>query len=111
MRITITAILLFILKSASAQTDTLSITYENVPYAYPVQYLSLTAEGQDIRMAYMDIKPVNPNGKSVMLFHGKNFAGYYWTNVIRELSDKGYRVIVPDQIGFGKSSKAFIHYS
>ncbi|XHR94207.1 alpha/beta fold hydrolase [Mucilaginibacter sp. UC70_90] len=27
------------------------------------------------------------------------------------LSNKGYRVIVPDQIGFGKSSKAFIHYS
>jgi pimeloyl-ACP methyl ester carboxylesterase len=45
------------------------------------------------------------------LFHGKNFGGYYWTNVIQALTAKGYRVIVPDQIGFGKSSKAFIHYS
>jgi pimeloyl-ACP methyl ester carboxylesterase len=62
-------------------------------------------------MAYMDIKPDNPNGKALMLFHGKNFGGYYWTNVIKALSAKGYRVLVPDQIGFGKSSKPFINYS
>ncbi|WP_407429969.1 alpha/beta fold hydrolase [Arcticibacter sp.] len=96
---------------ASGQQDTLSITLENVKYAYPIQHLALKVEGQDLRMAYMDIKPTNPNGKTVMLFHGKNFAGYYWTNVIQALSTQGYRVVVPDQIGFGKSSKPFIHYS
>jgi pimeloyl-ACP methyl ester carboxylesterase len=47
----------------------------------------------------------------VLLLHGKNFAGYYWTNLIKALRDRGYRVIVPDQIGFGKSSKPIIHYS
>ncbi|WP_207421861.1 alpha/beta fold hydrolase [Desertivirga brevis] len=94
-----------------AQEDTLSITLENVKYPYPVRFMNINTEGQDLRMAYMDIKPGNPNGKSVMLFHGKNFAGYYWTDVIKALTSKGYRVIVPDQIGFGKSSKAFIHYS
>lgn len=94
-----------------AQTDTLSITLENVKYPYPVKFISLSAEGQDLRMAYMDITPANANGKSVILFHGKNFAGYYWTEVISGLSAKGYRVIVPDQIGFGKSSKPYIHYS
>lgn len=62
-------------------------------------------------MAYMDIKPANPNGKTFILFHGKNFGGYYWSNVIKALSQKGYRVVVPDQVGFGKSSKPFIHYS
>jgi pimeloyl-ACP methyl ester carboxylesterase len=94
-----------------AQTDTLSITLENVKYPYPVNFMPIKAEGQDIRMAYMDVKPANANGKAVILFHGKNFGGYYWTNVIQTLSAKGYRVIVPDQIGFGKSSKPFIHYS
>jgi pimeloyl-ACP methyl ester carboxylesterase len=94
-----------------AQPDTLSITLENVKYPYPVNFLPLTVEGQDIRMAYMDVKPANANGKTVMLFHGKNFGGYYWTNVIKALTAQGYRVIVPDQIGFGKSSKPFIHYS
>ena len=94
-----------------AQSDTLSITLENVTYPYPVKFINLKAEGQDIRMAYMDVKPARANGKAVMLFHGKNFAGYYWTDVIRALSDQGFRVVVPDQIGFGKSSKPFIHYS
>jgi pimeloyl-ACP methyl ester carboxylesterase len=106
----LTLLLTVSLLNASAQ-DTLSITLENVKYPYPVKFLSLKADGQDIRMAYMDVNPANANGKTVMLFHGKNFGGYYWTNVIRALSAKGYRVIVPDQIGFGKSSKAFIHYS
>lgn len=94
-----------------AQPDTLSITLENVKYPYPVSFLPLTTEGQDVRMAYMDVKPARANGKTVMLFHGKNFGGYYWGNVIKTLTGKGYRVIVPDQIGFGKSSKPFIHYS
>ena len=103
-------VLSIIIKTASAQ-DSLSITLENVKYPYPVQYLPLRIEGQDIRMAYMDVKPQNPNGKAVILFHGKNFGGYYWTDVIKALTIKGYRVIVPDQIGFGRSSKPFIHYS
>jgi len=105
--------LFFITLSAAAQkTDTLSITLENVRYPYPVKYFPIHTEGQDIRMAYMDILPVqNANGRTVVLFHGKNFGGYYWTNVIKSLTGRGFRVVVPDQIGFGKSSKAFIHYS
>lgn len=107
----------FILCSAftaalAQKNDTLSITLENVKYAYPVKYFALHTEGQDIKMAYMDVLPLQrSNGRTVVLFHGKNFGGYYWTNVIKALTDRGFRVIVPDQIGFGKSSKAFIHYS
>lgn len=101
-----------IITAKAQQQDTLSITLENVKYAYPVKYLNITTEGQDIRMAYMDVAPTaKNNGKNVTLFHGKNFGGYYWTNVIKSLAAEGYRVIVPDQIGFGKSSKPFIHYS
>jgi pimeloyl-ACP methyl ester carboxylesterase len=96
---------------AYAQDDTLSITLENVKYPYPVSLLPLKIESQDVRMAYMDVKPANPNGRTVILFHGKNFGGYYWTNVINALTAKGFRVVVPDQIGFGKSSKPLIHYS
>ena len=56
-------------------------------------------------MAYMDIPPEKPNGRSVLLLHGKNFNGYYWESTIRVLAAAGYRVIVPDQIGFGKATK------
>lgn len=94
------------------KVDSISINLENVKYAYPVKFFPINAEGQQLKMAYMDVKPgKNANGKTVVLFHGKNFAGYYWTNVIKALTAKGYRVVVPDQIGFGKSSKAYIHYS
>jgi pimeloyl-ACP methyl ester carboxylesterase len=104
-------ILLFSLNTHAQQEHALSITLENVNYPHPISFLKLNFEGQDLRMAYMDIKPIKPNDRTIMLLHGKNFGGYYWTNVIQSLVNEGYHVIVPDQIGFGKSSKPFINYS
>ncbi|MCK3840593.1 alpha/beta hydrolase, partial [Pseudomonas sp. NCIMB 10586] len=46
-----------------------------------------------------------PNGRSVVLMHGKNFCGATWEGSIKALSSAGYRVIAPDQIGFCTSSK------
>lgn len=89
-----------------------SITCEECPYPYPSSYLPLTLYGQDVRMAYMDVAPQGtPNGHTVMLFHGNNFAGFYFGNVIDALRKEGFRVIVPDQIGYGRSSKPIIPYS
>ena len=103
---------LIINQSKAQKTDTLSITLESVKYPYGVKFFPIHTEGQDIKMAYMDVAPTSAaNGKTAILFHGKNFGGYYWGNVIKALTAIGYRVIVPDQIGFGKSSKPFIHYS
>jgi pimeloyl-ACP methyl ester carboxylesterase len=75
------------------------------PYPFPVHYLELTSQQQKIRMAYMDVAPAQPNGHAVVLLHGKNFSASYWEPTIRLLTEHGYRVIAPDQIGFGKSSK------
>jgi pimeloyl-ACP methyl ester carboxylesterase len=89
-----------------------SITYEDIPYPYPVMYLSLTLYGQDVRMAYMDVAPSGqPNGRTVVLFHGMNFGGFYFGGPIDALRKEGFRVIVPDQIGFGRSSKPVIPYN
>ena len=89
-----------------------SITYEDVAYPYPVSYLPLTVYGQDVRMAYMDVPPSGPaNGRTVVLFHGMNFGGFYFKGPIDVLSKEGFRVIVPDQIGFGRSSKPVIPYN
>ena len=90
----------------------LGIGLEGYDYPYKVEFLPLTIEGQDVRMAYMDVpSDEEPNGKTVLLLHGKNFFGSYWKDTIRFLTGKGFRVIVPDQLGFGKSSKPNIHYS
>jgi len=57
-------------------------------------------------MAYMDVAPRNEaNGKTIVLFHGKNFCAATWRDSIAALSEAGYRVIAVDQIGFCKSSK------
>ena len=89
-----------------------SITCEDVPYPFPVSYLPLTLYGQDVRIAFMDVAPSGPaNGHAVVLFHGNNFAGFYFGNVIEALRQAGYRVIVPDQIGYGRSSKPIIPYN
>lgn len=76
-------------------------------YAYPfeVHILPIQAQGQSLEMAYMDVKPEGPPRGTVLLLHGKNFSGAYWERTMRGLVDLGFRVIAPDQIGFGKSSK------
>jgi pimeloyl-ACP methyl ester carboxylesterase len=76
-------------------------------YAYPfdVHFAELRVQQQTIKMAYMDVRPDKPNGHAVVLLHGKNFTASYWEPTIRLLAARGYRVIAPDQVGFGKSSK------
>ncbi len=99
---------LFILLNAYSQQTALKnldVNLENYQYPYPVKFLSLFIQQQELKMAYMDVKPDRYNGKNVLLLHGKNFNGAYWRTTIAALSKDGFRVIVPDQIGFGKSTK------
>jgi pimeloyl-ACP methyl ester carboxylesterase len=103
-------------QTPSASREPLGIALEDYDYPYPVKFFPLKIEGQDLRMAYMDVSPsstaeAGASPLSVVLFHGKNFFGAYWKETIAVLSKAGFRVIVPDQIGFGKSSKPDIHYS
>ena len=99
-------------QEAPVYTEPLGIALESYPYPHPVHYLPLTIEGQFVRMAYMDVAVTGAgNGQTVVLLHGKNFYGRYWDNTIRVLTGAGYRVIVPDQVGFGKSAKPDVHYS
>ncbi|MES3009020.1 MAG: alpha/beta hydrolase [Pseudomonadota bacterium] len=89
-----------------------SSTQEEIPYPHPVQYLDVSHFGQDGRMAYMDVAPVgNANGQTAMLFHGMNFAGKGFEVTITALSEAGFRVLVPDRIGYGRSSKLDIPYN
>lgn len=114
-RLILLLLLLFTAAAATAQTAPparLNATLDGYEYPYPVRYLPLTIEGQRLRMAYMDVAATGQaNGRTVVLLHGKNFFGAYWRETIRALSGAGFRVVVPDQIGFGKSDKPDIHYS
>jgi pimeloyl-ACP methyl ester carboxylesterase len=102
------AILCFVLLAGTnthAQLRSLGLELENFPYPFPVHQIQLNIQKQKLKMAYMDVQPVQPNGHTVLLFHGKNFSGAYWDSTAKVLRENGYRVIMPDQIGFGKSSK------
>ena len=75
-------------------------------YPFPVSSFTFKTQNQSLTMKYMDVSRRVPESQKVfVLLHGKNFAGFYWERIVQDLVDKGYRVIIPDQIGFGKSSK------
>ncbi|MDX3775600.1 alpha/beta hydrolase [Chromatiaceae bacterium AAb-1] len=78
---------------------------EGFEYPFPVRYFSFTSQQQSLEMAYLDVQPVKANGKTLVLFHGKNFCAATWDLTIQVLTAEGYRVIAPDQVGFCKSSK------
>lgn len=78
---------------------------EGFKYPYPLQYFNFSSQQQNLKMGYMDVQPKKPNGQTVVVLHGKNFCGATWEETISFLTQNGYRVIAPDQIGFCTSSK------
>jgi pimeloyl-ACP methyl ester carboxylesterase len=97
---------------ALSYDEPLGIALETFAYPYPVKYFELILENRPVQMAYMDVPPSGrPRDETVVLLHGKNFFGAYFENVVSWLSKSGFRVVAPDQVGFGKSSHPDIHYS
>jgi pimeloyl-ACP methyl ester carboxylesterase len=91
---------------ATAQTLPLGANLEHFDYPYPVKWFDSRSPGVPVRMAYLDVSPTTaPNGRVVVLLHGKNFCAATWGDTAKALAARGYRVIVPDQIGFCKASK------
>ncbi|MBJ9974340.1 alpha/beta hydrolase [Pseudomonas sp. S75] len=79
---------------------------EGFAYPHPLQHFEFQSQRQSLQMGYMDVPAQGTaNGRSVVLMHGKNFCGATWETTIGALSKAGYRVIVPDQVGFCTSSK------
>src|SRR5437588_2219664 len=76
---------------------------EGFDYPFPVERFAFTSQRQPLQMAYLDVKPDRPNGRTAVLLHGKNFCAATWEPTIKDLVAAGYRVIAPDQIGFCKS--------
>ncbi len=92
--------------AAAGGAEPYGIALEGLAYPHPVHLLPLDWDGLALRMAYMDVPPAGAsNGETVLLMHGRNFPSSYWEGTIAALSGAGFRVVVPDQIHFGKSSK------
>lgn len=76
-----------------------------VASAYPYRSRFVTVNGR--RMHYVDEGP--PDAPPMLLLHGNPAWGYLWRDTVPPLLAAGYRVVVPDQIGFGLSEKPHDH--
>ena len=77
------------------------ICLEEYEYPYPVQLFPLSNDLQLLTMAYMDVPPsTEPNGKTVVLIHGKAFGCYYFGTVIEALTGANTRnrMTPPDSV-------------
>ncbi|MCJ1472220.1 hypothetical protein MMC13_000867 [Lambiella insularis] len=76
-------------------------------YDWPIHYQQLETQHQSLCQAYMDISinKTNCDQKVMMMLHGKNFCSQTWNATANVMLGQGYRVILPDQIGFCKSDK------
>ena len=96
-------------KPTDASYDALLSEYN---YPFEVKTKAFEVQKQLVHMSFMDLNALNATAPVIVLLHGKNFGGYAFERLAKDLHDKGYRVIIPDQVGFGKSSKpALFQYS
>ena len=77
----------------------------NYKYFSKVNKFKFISQGISLEMAYMYLPSNNKYKRTVTLLHGKNFTSNYWKEIALKLNSLGYAVLIPDQIGFGKSSK------
>jgi pimeloyl-ACP methyl ester carboxylesterase len=105
VRCLLAMVLTFLAASAGADEPAYGPELEGFDYAFPIQRFEFESQRQKLHMSYLDVRPRASNGHTAVLLHGKNFCAGTWESTIRELTQAGYRVVAPDQIGFCKSSK------
>ena len=69
-------------------------------FGFTPHYLELR---RGLRVHYLDEGP--RDGPAVLLLHGEPTWCYLWRHMIPLLTEQGFRVLVPDLIGFGRSDK------
>ena len=107
------AVLLCFAFIASNNAQTLKQKPNNIPLALMPSLQTQTQTGiaeKDVTVFGQKIHYQEAgSGPVVVLLHGLGGSSAHWATSISKLSEK-FRVIVPDQIGFGKSDKPFISY-
>ncbi|MDJ0788493.1 MAG: haloalkane dehalogenase [Myxococcota bacterium] len=74
--------------------------FANLPdYPFAPHYLEIGG----YRVHYLDEGP--KDGQPILLLHGQPSWSYLYRHMIPPLAEAGYRVVVPDLVGFGKSDK------
>lgn len=79
--------------------------FANIPdYPFAPHYAQIPdGEGGELRVHYLDEGP--RDGQIVVLMHGEPSWSFLYRKMIPPLAAAGFRCIVPDLVGFGKSDK------
>lgn len=78
--------------------------FENLPeYDFAPNFTDVPWGGATVRMHYVDEGP--RDGDVIVLLHGQPSWSFLYRNLISALAARGYRVIAPDLIGYGRSDK------
>ena len=73
-------------------------------YPYEPRYVDLDGPGgQAARMALVDVG--SDDRPPVVMLHGEPTWGFLYRRMVPVLADAGFRVVIPDLIGFGRSDK------
>lgn len=89
---------------ASAAEPAFDARLSGYAYPYSVETFRVSSQKQALEMVYMHL-PARAGQPTALLLHGKNFNAAYWKTTADFLHARGWGVLMPDQIGFGKSSK------
>ena len=54
---------------------------------------------------YMHVRASSPNSQTILFLHGFPSSVFHWRHQIKYFSQRGYGVIAPELLGYGKSSK------
>ena len=58
---------------------------EGFDYPWPEFQFHFTSQRQSVKMAYLELMPEKPNGRTAVLLHGKNFCSATWEGTMRFL--------------------------
>ena len=84
--------------------------FENLSdWKFKENFTTVTSEFGELDIHFVDEN--STNDECVLLLHGNPTWGYLYRNMIDPLKDNGYRVVVPDLPGFGKSDKFSVRYN
>ena len=84
--------------------------FENLSdWKYKENFTTVTSEFGELDIHFVDEN--STSDERVLLLHGNPTWGYLYRNMIDPLKENGYRVVVPDLPGFGKSDKFSVRYN
>ncbi|MDP4505340.1 haloalkane dehalogenase [Nonomuraea turcica] len=82
--------------------------FDNLPdYPFASHYTEISG---GLRVHYVDERPDNPSGETILLLHGEPTWSYLYRRVIPPLVAAGHRCVAPDLVGFGRSDKPAFRY-